>query len=261
MRVLGALAILVCLSGPVLADTVTVVLEPWRSVELRSTVNGRIAAMSAREGTAVAGGEVLATVDASVQRARVKLAEVVATATGTLLRADRLLDQARTRLDLLEEARSKGAAQPWEVVAAEQAVAVAEADRLVALDDRNRREAELALERATLSEFDIRAPFDATILEVVIDEGEIVDTGTIIMSIGDLQTLSATAFVPVEWLPDLSPDSTLRADAEGTRVEVTVSAIDPRVDPASRTVRVVLDVANPDAALLPGMTVVVESPG
>ncbi|MEO0702327.1 MAG: efflux RND transporter periplasmic adaptor subunit [Pseudomonadota bacterium] len=258
---LRALIIGLCLTSPVLAQGVTAVLEPARTVELRSTVNGRIAALDLRDGALVAQGDVLAKIDAAVQEARVQLAEVVSGGTGALVRAEQLLTQAQTRLDRVTEARSKGAAQEWEVVAAQQLVDIAAADLQVVQDDHARREAELALERATLSEFQIVAPFDATVLEVFVDAGEIVDTATPFMEIGNIDTLSATAFLPVDWLPGLERGGALEAITEfGDRVSVGIDAIDPRVDPASRTVRVVLTLDNGDGRLLPGTTLEIEGP-
>jgi len=260
MRVL-IVAALVLSAQVALADSVTAVLEPARTVEIRSTVNGRVAVLDLIDGDRVVTGEALAQIDGRVQEARVALADVISSAKGASLRADRLLEQAVARRDRIATARTKGAAQEWEVVAAEQAVAVAQADKLVAEDDLRRKEAELALERATLAEFRIEAPFDATVLEVFVDPGEIVDTGTVLMEIGSVDDLTATAFVPVEWMPGLSRGANIAAETEaGLLVDATVKAIDPRVDPASRTVRVVLRLENADGRYLPGTTLIVGAP-
>ena len=255
------LAALLLTAKAAAAATVTAILAPARTVEIRSTVNGRVAALDLIDGDRVAAGDPLAQIDGRVQEARVALADVIASAKGVSLRADRVLEEATARRDRIATARTKGAAQEWEVVAAEQAVAVAEADKLVAEDDLRRKRAELALEQATLAEFLIDAPFDATVLEVFVDPGEIVDTGTVLMEVGSIDDLIATAFVPVEWLPGLSRGAPIAASTDlGGRVDATVNAIDPRVDPASRTVRVVLRLDNSDGRYLPGTTLVVEAP-
>ena len=244
-----------------IAQDVTAVLEPAQSVELRSTVNGRVTSITDLEGTLVKAGEVIAEIDGSVQRARVKLTQITAQASGTIERARTLLTQAEFRRDRLAAALAKGAAQSWEVEIAEQAVAVARADLIVAQDDQDRRAAELALEQATLSEFEIRAPFDATILNVVVDPGEIVDTATVLIEIGALDTLIATAFVPLDWVPDLPATGPINASLEnGTKADVAIRAIDPRVDPASRTVRVIVEVANTAGSLRAGEVINLHDP-
>ncbi|MEL7027117.1 MAG: efflux RND transporter periplasmic adaptor subunit [Pseudomonadota bacterium] len=261
MRHLAAIIFSLGFGGVAAADTVTAVLEPARSVELRSTVNGRVAGLDLKEGETVAAGLVVAEVDARVQKARVDLAEVIARADGASVRAERLFDQAVTLRDRVANAHNKGAAQDWELLAAEQAVALAEADRQVAQDDMLRRQAELALEKATLAEFDITAPFDAVVLEVMVEQGEIIDTGTVLLEIGTIEQLTATAFVPLDWSKRLKRDSGLDATTEfGETVAVEVDAIDPRVDPASQTVRVVFSVSNDQKTLLPGTTLNIEAP-
>ncbi len=248
-------------ASAVLAQDVTAVLEPAQSVELRSTVNGRVTSIAELEGTIVADGDIVANIDASVQQARVELARISASATGTVVRAQNLLEQAQFRRDRLAAAQAKGAAQSWEVEMADQAVAVAEADLSVARDEQARRAAELALEQATLAEFAIRAPFDATVLDVAVDPGEIVDTATVLIEVGALNTLLATAFIPLEWAPSFETAAPIKASYEdGNTAKAKVRAIDPRVDPASRTVRVIVEVDNTEGLLRPGEILVLHDP-
>ncbi len=261
MRLTSLSALFIAAAGAVFAQDVTAVLEPAQAVELRSTVNGRVTNIADLEGTIVAGGDVVAEIDASVQQARVELARIAATASGSVVRAQSVLEQAKFRRDRLAAAQSKGAAQSWEVEMASQAVAVAEADLSVALDEQNRRSAELALEQATLAEFAIRAPFDATVLNVAVDPGEIVDTATVLIEVGALGTLLATAFIPVDWATSFKTSGPVKASFEdGNSAKASVRAIDPRVDPASRTVRVIVEVENSDGALRPGEILVLHDP-
>ena len=261
MRLALALATFIATTGLAGAQDVTAVMEPLRSVELRSTVNGRVTNIVELEGTRVAKGDVLAEVDARVQQARVTLAQVAAEANGSVTRAAELLAQAEFRRDRIAAARASGAAQAWEVETAEQAVAVAKADLEVAREELGRREAELGLELATLSEFTVNAPFDATVLNVGVDPGTIVDTATVLLEIGALDVLQATAFVPVEWATDLNVEAELSASLEnGRAVAATVRAIDPRVDPASRTLRVLIEIANDEGTLRPGEILVIKDP-
>ncbi|MEL6523442.1 MAG: efflux RND transporter periplasmic adaptor subunit [Pseudomonadota bacterium] len=244
------------------AQSITAVMEPDRSVELRSTVNGRVVSVVRPEGSTVTQGQVIAEIDGSVQRARVALAKVAADAKGTLERAEQLLAQAVVRRDRMVTARSRGAAQSWEVDLAQQAVAVAEADLQVAKDQVGQLQAELALEKATLAEFAVKAPFEGTVLEVAVDEGEIVDTATVLVELGSLDNLLATAFLPVEWATRLASDAErLRTRLEDNeQVEAAIRAIDPRVDPASRTVRVLIEVPNAEGQLRPGEILVIDEP-
>jgi RND family efflux transporter MFP subunit len=243
------------------AQPVTIVLEPEKEAVLRTTVNGRLAEISATIGQPVVAGQVIAQIDAQVQKARVDLARIVAEAEGGQKRAAKVVEQAISRLGLMERARERGAAQVWEVEAAEQNLAIAEADLLIAKEDEARKLGELELQRATLDEFSLRAPFDGTILDVMAEAGEVVETDTEVVLIGALSNLEATAFVPAEWVQDMSLGLLLTGTTDSGRdVPIVVKAVDPRIDPASATVRVVLVAANEDGRLQAGIRLSIEAP-
>lgn len=242
-------------------DSVSAILEPAQDVDIRTSVAGRIVDLAADEGAQVAAGAPLVEIDSAVQQARVDLARIAAEATGALQRAETALAQAVSLRDRIARARQRGAAQAWEVTQSEQNVQLAEADLIVARETQARAEAQLALEQATLGEFRVTAPFAATVLEVFAETGETVDTQTSLITLGRLDRLSATAFVPLDWVAGLSQGSTLGVTLDdGTRADAVLDFIDPRVDPASRTVRVKLALDNASGALRVGTGLVLERP-
>lgn len=253
---------LVLLATAGIAQTVSAVLEPLQLVEIRSSVNGRLDVIDVKEGDIVAKDTLLATIDARVQRARVALSKVTADGTAALERADIAIEQARAMQKRVANARSKGAAQEWEVTQSQQAMQLAQADRKLAVEGIARNEAQLDLEQATLSEFEMRAPFDGTILQVFTEAGEIIDTQKTVLEIGNLDRLRATAFVPLDWLDTLSVGTEISAQVQndtGT-TSARVTSIDPRIDPASLSVRVRFEFDNPDRSLLAGTVVTISRP-
>lgn len=243
------------------AQSVSAILEPVNSVEIRASVNGRLDQVLVSEGDVVAKGAVLASIDAQVQRARVALAEVAANATGSVIRAEIVVEQAKALRDRVARARRKGAAQEWEVTQSQQAVQLAEADLKVAIEGVGRNQGQLALDQAILSEFDMAAPFDGTVLEIHAQHGEIVDTQKTILEIGNLRRLQATAFVPLDWLESFSTGSEVNAQLpSGGTTSGVVSSVDPRVDPASLSVRVRIEFDNSDLALFAGTAVTISKP-
>lgn len=259
-RTLLALCLLL-LPAPGLAQSVSAILEPVNSVEIRPSVNGRLDQISVSEGDVVAKGAVLASIDARVQRARVALATFAANADGAVLRAQIVIEQAKALRDRVARARKKGAAQAWEVTQSQQAVQLAQADLQVAQEGVSRNQSQLDLDKAILSEFDMTAPFDGTVLEIRTQPGEIVDTQTTILQIGNLSQLRATAFVPLDWLETLSTGTQIDALLlSGGNALGTVSSVDPRVDPASLSVRIRVAFDNADRALLAGSAVTLSKP-
>jgi len=243
---------------PVFAQSVTAVLEPSKTAEIRSTVAGRIADIAVEEGDRVGTGASLIQMDNAVQMARVTVAAQSSRADGQLQRAKAAVDEAAARADRIAQARTSGAAQSWEVDAAQQALRIAQAEQVMAQEAQGRAAGQLQLEEAILEEFLLRAPFDGTVLQVFKETGEIVDTQQVLIAFGHLRTLEATAFMPVSALDDLTEGQSIAAiiDTGSDRIdaEVTVHRIDPRIDPASRTVRVTLTLANADLAFPAGAT-------
>lgn len=246
-------------SGLAHAQSVSAVLEPVQVVEITSAVAGRLSVLTATEGAEAKAGATLAQIDAQVQEARVRLSRIAAEARGGTERAAIIVAQAQSLADRVAAARAKGAAQAWEVTQAKQAVDLARADQKIAQETVERLQAQLALEDATLAEFSMVAPFDGTVLEVMVEQGEIIDTQTVVLAFGNLDRLSATAFLPVTWVRDLSVGDAIPATLEGGgALEAVVTAIDPRIDPASQSVRVKVEIANPGRAIFAGSVVLLE---
>lgn len=256
------IALLCCLAGSVSAqDSVSAILEPAQEVDIRTSVAGRIAVLDVGEGAQVATGAQLLAIDSSVQQARVELARIAAEATGSIERAGIALKQAVALQDRVARARERGAAQAWEVTQTQQNVELAEADLMIARETQARAVAQLELEQATLGEFEMDAPFPATVLEVFVEAGETVDTQTVLMTIGRLDDLRATAFVPLDWTSELSAGDEVSVTLDdGGQRDATLDFIDPRVDAASRTVRVTLAIPNTDGALRVGTGLVLGRP-
>lgn len=241
-----------------LAQVVSAILEPVQVIELKPSVPGRLATLDVAEGDGLAKGAILAAMDARVQKARVALAEIAAAAEGPTDRAGIVVAQAEQLLARITKARERGAAQAWEVRQAEQALALARADARIASENAAQLEAQLALERATLSEFIMQAPFNGTVLQIIAEPGAIVDTDETILEFGNLSRLRATAFLPVDWAQGLTVGDKMPAHLAGqekSRLELTVAAVDPRIDPASRSVRVRLEMDNADRQIFAGTTI------
>lgn len=260
-RLGAALISLMMWAMPATAQSVSAILEPAKLVEIRSSVAGRIEAIGVIDGAPVKAGDVLAQMDATVQKARVNLSRIVAMSQGSVERADITIAQAQQFHDRVNSAFKKGAAKKWELTQAEQALLLSEADKQVALDQVARNKGQLQLDQATLREFEMRAPFDGTVLQVFAETGAIVETNEVLMEIGDLSALSASAFVPFEWISSIALGDTLQVTLEGGRtLNAKVVAIDPRIDPASLSVRVKLEIPNSDYRLFAGTSITLDQP-
>lgn len=220
-------------------------IEPDRQVEISSTVSGRVAAVGADEGDTVLAGALLLEIDDSQQRA------VVAQAASSLDSAMAKLQQAQVDYE-----RAKGLGDSISRKAlddAQLAVQTAQTDvqRLTATRDQA---------TSLLAEYQVKAPFDGTVLSRGADPGQVVNNSTALFLFAELSVLRAEASVDELYSAEIRRGLRVKAQPSGhSRVlDGEVAYISPRVDTQTggRLVRVSL----PDAAALSlpvGLTVTI----
>ncbi|UUZ76648.1 efflux RND transporter periplasmic adaptor subunit [Polaromonas sp. P1(28)-13] len=110
----------------------------------------------------------------------------------------------------------------------------------------------------TQARITVTAPLGGVVVELMAREGMTVMAGTTLFRINGLSTVWANAEVPESQSALLRPGAKVQARspaAPGTTFDGTVQAILPEVNPATRTLKARLELANPGARLVPGMFV------
>ena len=100
------------------------------------------------------------------------------------------------------------------------------------------------------------APVDGVVTELGAREGMTVMAGAPLFKINGLATVWINAEVPEAYAAQVRPGATVEARASafpGTTFKGRVSAILPEVNPATRTLKARIEVANPGGKLVPGM--------
>ena len=206
-------------------------LRANESVMLRPEASGRIVALPFREGQPVARGAVLVELDSAIQRAELMQAQAnLSLAQSNAKRADELFGKAF----VAERGRDEAAAG---LKAAEATVALAE---------------------ARLARMTIRAPFAGTVGIRSVSVGDFVKDGQDLVNIEDIDRLKVDFRLPEADAPRLAVGQPVTLDSDsvpGRRFAAKVSAIDPQVDAAGRSIRVRAALANPGKLLRPGMFV------
>lgn len=154
--------------------------------------------------------------------------------------AQRQIELARARANLAEKAR---ALQRCERLHKRRAMSDNDIERSRREhDDAKKREAlaTLAVDRTT-----VRAPFAGQIVKRHLDQGAMVRHGTPVLEIADLDPLQAHVSVPERHVSRLAAGQTVRLDVDATATQALgrITRIAPIVDPATGTVRVVVEVA------------------
>lgn len=221
--------------------------EPSAQSVLASDRTAVVTAIHAEEGSMVKAGALLAQLDHEVQKLRVKVAEHNALATYAISLARLNVATAQRELERLRE--MGGAASLREIDDAKDELQAAELELEEAEFDRRQAELDAALQRALLEEYSIRAPFDGQVLEFEKHIGEVAEEGGSIVTLVQLDPLEVRIDCPLS-----------RAMAMSVGERALVSPIDPSLEPragtvtfisasadaGSQTVRVHIDVPNPD---------------
>lgn len=134
-----------------------------------------------------------------------------------------------------------------------------------ALDTERRRMAEaqyrLEAAQARLADQQVVAPFDGILGLRQISEGSLVTPTTAITTIDAIDIINLDFSVPERFIATLAPGQPVKAKVSaypGRLFEGTVTTIDSRVDPVTRSVVVRAEISNEDKALRPGLLMTVE---
>lgn len=133
-----------------------------------------------------------------------------------------------------------------------QAVSQEEYD--AALTQLNSLKADILLLRAQIAKTEIHAPFSGQIGLKNISEGATVSPTTVITTLQDLNSLKLDFAIPEKYQYMISTNTEIKFDVPGVDKELKarIYAIDPHIDPATRTVAVRALFDNRDTKILPG---------
>jgi len=237
---------------PQAVSTVHAVRSPWQAqvravgtlhavdgADLASEVAGIVTQIAFKPGEDVAKGQLLIQLRDDSDRAQ--LVALRATAEQNTLTYKRNVALAQTN------AISK---QAMDQATANWKSAVAQADS----------------QAATVEKKAIRAPFAGRVGIRLVDVGQYVNAGTALVTLQQLDPIYVDFTVPQQLAAVLKPGDPLALTSDavpGKSFKGHIVALDPKIDPATRNVRVRAEVTNDGKTLIPGMfaNVVTETGG
>lgn len=252
-------------SLPVLAGAQTAgpghacLIEPMQRIELRSPVEGRIAAIHVERGAEVRKGQILVELDTGAERAAFEGAKFRSVMEGQLRSAHSRLESAKEKFQRRDELLKEKyiANQDRDDALAE--LRVAEANLVEAKD--NQRLA--AIEQQRLAELveqrRLRSPFSGVVTERLQGVGEVAQAGEsarAILRLAQTQPLRVEVVLPVAMYGKVKVGTKATVEAEpplSGRYQATVSIVDRVVDSASGTFGVRLELPNPKGNIPAGV--------
>ena len=222
-------------------DTLSSIGEgtPVRSVTVTAPAGGELSEILVRPGQRVEAGTIIARFDDAAEQIDYERALLAA-------------EDARSAFARTSGLASSNVVANTAVSAAQLAVSNAE----LAL-----RNAEMALERRTIT-----SPIAGTIGLIRVSPGNFVSAQTAITTIDDTSSILIDFWVPERYAAQIAPGMPVDVSAialPGRTFTGDISAVDSRIDPASRTLQVQAEIPNTDALLRSGMsfTVALSFPG
>jgi len=231
---------------------------PSREVELIAPLEEIIRRIDVVEGDRVKKGQVLAGMDDQLQEVVVEAAQVRADSEADVRRATIELEDAKLNEEHVSTAFERKAASDLEMRRARIAVALAEAGHTAALETRKLAGVNLRLEQRRLGRYQIRAPFDGTIIEIMTEAGAMLTDEDDILRLANLDTLEAQVNLPIELYGQLEVGATYTMHAEhpvNGDVHGRLEYVNPIIDTASRTFLCVFAIENEKGRLPAGFTV------
>jgi membrane fusion protein (multidrug efflux system) len=203
-------------------------LRADETVVVRPEIAGRIDRIHFEEGGHVAAGQPLFTLDGSLAQAA--------------------LNEARANLAIAQSANRRA-----ERLNQERLIAGADYDRTIA--QLAVEQARVASAQATLGKLSLRAPFSGSIGLRKVSVGDVVNAGQELVTLVRLDPMEIDFSVPENALGQLRIGQSVQATVDafpGETFTAEVVAIDPVVDPQSRSAHLRARIANPDGRLRPG---------
>ncbi|MBA3901208.1 MAG: efflux RND transporter periplasmic adaptor subunit [Bacteroidetes bacterium] len=196
-------------------------------VNIQSEVNGRIVKIHFTEGSMVNKGQLLVKLDDEELQALLKKS----------ILEKKLAEEREQRHKRLLEI---------EAISQEEYDATKNAYEVFA--------AHISMLKAQIQKTEIRAPFSGTIGLRNVSEGAIIAPGAFIASLQNFSPIKLDFSVPEKYARQINPETEIFFTIEGSTETFTakVFAIEPRIDPVSRTLKIRALSSNKEGKILPG---------
>jgi len=227
---------------PQTVSTVTAAVQEWQpqieavgslravnGADLAFEVSGIVKELHFKSGDDVAAGDILLTLRADDDSAKLEALKATAALSEIVHQRDQ---------------------EQFKIKAVSQATLDADGANL------KNAKAQVAEQQAVVDKKTLRAPFAGHLGVRVVDIGQYISAGTAVVTLQALDPIYADFFLPQQALNQIRLEQvvTIKIDTyPNGDFAGTITAINPKVDPATRNVQVRATLKNPDRLLLPGM--------
>lgn len=239
------------------------IIEPAQVVEVRSPVVGLLEKVHVKRGQSVRRGDLLVTIESTVESSAAAAAQYKSQTTGNLAQAQAKVAAAKAKAERMQElfAEEFVSAQARDDAAAEYKQAQTELLAAQENSQMSKLEAQQAYDQ--LRRRTIRSPFDGVVMDQFLYPGALVDGGDgkkPILKIAQTHPLSVRSIVPYRFFPKVHvgaaatvlPEPPFNKGAQ-SEIAVRVKTVDRVIDLAAGTFGVRLELPNARQSLPGGI--------
>lgn len=237
-----------------LASGFECLIEPSQVVELRTSVDGVIAAVNVRRGDVLSKGQVLVELQSDAERVAVESAGYRARMEGQLAAARTRIDHATTKLTRVMDLEQKQfvAAQSRDDTKAE--LRLAENELQTALESRELAKIEFRRAQAELALRTLISPFDGVVVDRLLNPGDLAESGSgrkAVLKIAQTDPLKVDVVLPAALFGQVKVNQAANVVSVvgGAKYEAKVNLVDRVIDAASGTFVVRLELPNRDLSV------------
>jgi membrane fusion protein (multidrug efflux system) len=244
--------------GYLFIDMLPAVAKPLEIAELSTPSDGALVSLNVREGDQVQQGSLLAVTDDRIAAASCRVAEAGASREASLAVAKAKQTLAAQYLERIKQTFSEKAASGLELDEARSRLEEARAMLLEGYELKREAKAKLDLEQARLDDHRLMAPFSGTVTRIKKHVGETLTRDDVLMTLVNLSRLRAELNVPLQYIDHFPTSSTTRLIASLPNqplLQATVVHVDPIIDAATNTFRIVVEIDNSDQLLPAGFAI------
>jgi len=264
---LGVMSILMIAAGlcaltvpPVWGAEMACVIKPYAEISIGTPVEGLIQTVPVDRGDWVTKGQVIVTLESSLEEATVALAKAKAEAEAVLKSSQVKIGFSSRKLERALDLFKTNSIAQHDVDEAQTEKALAEMSYKEASENNHLAELELHRATAALHLHTIRSPINGVVVDRLLSPGELARQ-TPVMKLAQIDPLRVEVYAPLSLLGKLKTGmrADVRPEGKGQPVyQAKIVVVNRVVDSASGTFGVRLEMPNPNNAIAAGLACTVK---
>ncbi len=245
----------VLMSGRANAAELECLVKPQTYIEVSSAVDSILEELLVKPGDTITKGQPIARLEASVERAKVRLAKIQAGFTSDIDNRKEHLRFKKLNYQRMQQLVEENSVPQFEADKAKTEYILAQTELEKARENQRMAQTNLDLARSQLALRTILSPIDGIVVDIYTAVGESVE-GRSIMKLAQVDPLKVEVIAPTEYFGLILPEmeAEVLPEQPANRIyRATVNIVDKIIDPASGSFTVRMTLPNPGDNLVAGV--------